>query len=275
MAIWRWSTMDCWNPFSRRFWHWGNLFNESHLERIAQIKLNVITALFKQIQFSHPKQEQAKISCPLTHEPIRHPVITLEGRVYEKYALLQRIAGFNGLPGNQGHLTLHDVYDFNELNGVLEYAKARQLRYEQKEQALIQLAMETAMRPDIGLQYAEVFTCPLSKRLINNPVISPKGRVFDKEAIVGYFESTGAQHDPIDGSPLVLTALLPFNEYRSYLSLYRNKAAEMGEHAIQVANHGVDIVRDGLEFIGSFFHAPKIPGEDVDPISRPGMRFTL
>lgn len=275
MAFWRLRTMDSWNPLTWRFWQWGNLFSLSRYEHIEQLKYKIIDKLYQKIKYTHPLQADSKIECPLTHEAITHPVLTEDGQIFDKYALLQRISAYDTIPGCSRKLTAGDVYDFKELDGILKFVKLRHSAYLAKEQELLALAQQALAHRDTRLQYHSVFTCPLSGRLIRSPVITPAGRVYDAEAINGYFETTNKHYDPIDGSPLLPSSLRVFETFADYLSMYRNKPAELSEQAGELMVGTVNSVVKGFEFIGSFFSRPKIKDEQGELIPRPRMDFRL
>lgn len=275
MALWRWFTMDTRNPFALRFWTWGNLFGQSQYERVKLLKQEIYQRLYDQIRFSQPNHINASIVCPLTHQSIIHPVITPEGLIYEKYALKRRLAAYDSVPGTEKHLTKDDIYEFNEITGLIKFAEQRKETYQKKVAKLVETAQKVSLKSDKSFQYAGIFTCPLSNKLIRQPVITPVGRVYDYESIKGYLEISGSRYDPIDGTSLTVESLSTNENYENYLKMYHNRAAEFGEQVADVVNNAIQSVQLGVEFIGGFFSKPQIPDEQGKLITRPGMDFKI
>lgn len=269
MAFWRWSTMDTHNPFTLRFWHWGNLFGTSQGENIQQRKQAAITNLYNRIRLSNPNHPDANVRCPLTEKVIEHPAITNQGIVYEKYALLSRLSISNRIPGSLYPISPKDVYDFKELNGVLAYAHQRQTHYLASYKKHLSDA-SSALNRELSHQYASIFVCPLSNRLMKNCVITPHGRIYDKDAILAYLEQTGTRGvDPIDGLPLSKSCLVDFSDFNQYLMLYRNKFAELLEEAYAKSTHFADVVGTGLSFFASLLTVPPPTPAAVASLAQP------
>lgn len=256
MAFWRWATMDSWDPFSRRFWTWGNLFGQSEREYVTEVKQTAYHTLYQMISFSAPEASQSQLVCPFTRRPIQEAVVIREGLVFEKTALLRRIATGGSIPGITRTLTAEGVYDYPELKGLLDYAKARvELYNEAKASALNQARLAVAEK-DYHLSYADIFRCALSKKLIKEPMLSPTGRVFDREAITAYFEKTNRNCCPVDGTPLKLSSLTLFEEMETLLALYSNRIADTKVQAKGYAKQTSNAVDVCLDFIGGIFSKP-------------------
>lgn len=275
MAFWRWATMDSCNPFSTRFWHWGNLFGNSRFEQVQRLKQEKLVDLLNQVEFNHPANANSQIICPLTNKPIVEPVITIEGVVYEKYALLRRIKAYYDVPGSNIFLTREDVYDFTELLGVLQFAKYRKAHYESELQHWLLKLNQAITNVKHSLSHPSIFICPLSKRKIKSAVITGEGRVYDEEAIKGYFESTGNDFDPIDGTPLSIDSIIPFHRFNESICYYKNYVAESADNFSKVVDKALDAVVLGIDFAQSFFSAPQYIEEDGALMQKPGMNFKL
>ncbi len=273
MAFWRWSTMDTRNPFKFKFWNFANLFGQSDLEKISALKIQKLKTLNDQIKFSHPTKSQSTIICPLTNKHIVNPVITIEGKIYEKYALLRHIAKFDKVAGSNMRITRDDIYEFKGLKVILEYAQSRLDLYLNKELAILKNAEEIITRQSFNIEHAKLFICPLSKKLINKPVITPMGRVYEKESIRAYLEITSNNSDPVDGSPLCLDSLVAFNEFEICLVRYKNNPADFKIQVGDVLHDAIDGIKTGANFLGDFFVKPKIPTDEGKMIPRPSMAF--
>lgn len=275
MAFWRLSTMDSWNPFTLTFWGWGNLFGQTRVELFEILKSKKLSEVMLQTEFTHPKNSNFLMLCPLTNEPIIEPVISIEGVVYEKSAFERRIAAYNDVPGSRLSLTSSDVCSFNALIAALQYATCIRDNYLIKEKALLKASEVAVVSHEKTLHYHKTFTCPLSKKLIDIPVITPQGRVYDLESIKGYLESTGKQYDPIDGTSLCLDSLEPFPEFATNLALYRNPVADTKVKAVHLIDKSVKALETGMDFVGSFFSRPLISNQDGQLVPKPGMDYSL
>jgi len=258
-----------------RFWHWNNLFGQSNFELLEVLKVNKLAQLYRQVEFSHPKHVNATINCPLTNQPIVEPVISIEGVIYEKAAINQRILLFDDVPGSDLALTTFDLTSFDALIGVLQYSKIRIADYFKAESQLIKSAQIAVGSKETPLNYHKIFICPLSKRLIDKAVITPQGRVYDFEAIKGFLETTGQKHDPIDGSPLSLETLEPFRSFSDNLALYQNPIADSKFQANQFVDNSLKAFGTGASFIGSLFSAAPLIEDKGQLIPKPSMSFQL
>lgn len=275
MAFWRFAMMDSCNPFCLRFWHWGNLFGESRYERVQILKEAKLSELISQVEFSHPELEGSQVLCPITREPIEEPVITIEGVVYEKYALIDRMKTFYDVPGSTVSLRRDDIYDFDELIGVLEFAEQRIKYYESCVHALGIKINQALLQLKQSVSYPAIFMCPLSKRKIKQAVITSEGRIYDEEAIKGYLESTGHDFDPIDGSPLNINSIIPFHELNEAICFYKNFLAESADRVSNFIDKTVDFGLDVLDFAQTFFGPPTYIEEEGELIQKPGMDFKV
>ena len=273
MAFWRRLTMDSWDPFSWSFWHWRNLFSESKTELFERLKAEKFEMLLTQIEFSHPRQLISNILCPLTNEPIKVPIISIEGTIYEKQAFEKRILAFSSVPGSTLSLTLRDVSSFDQLIGVLDFVRQRNEKYfkiEKQKIALAKLALKNQVQAS---KHPAIFICPLSKRLIHSPMISPLGRVYELEAIKAYFETTKVLKDPIDGSPLCFESLEPFHAFKTQLSLYENPMAEAKMQAKALFSKSINALEKGADFINSFFKPAMLQDQEGRIMPKPGMDY--
>tara|TARA_B110000879_G_scaffold211235_1_gene303315 strand:+ start:1501 stop:2337 length:837 start_codon:yes stop_codon:yes gene_type:complete len=273
MAFWRWATMDSWDPFCLRFWRWGNVFSQSDCELVETLRDAKLTDLLSQIEFSHPEQDASQILCPLTNQPIIEPVISIEGIVYEKYALLRRIAAFNDVPGTDRQLSKQDVYDFKALIGVLQFAQQRRLNYQAKIRSWLEAIQQILVSKKVSVKYPKLLLCQLSNRRIKSAVITANGRIYDEDAITGYFETTGNDCDPIDGTPLRLSSLVPFHKFDEYVYLYRNLAVESADKVAKAVDKTLDILLTGIEFAHGFFESPTLINAQGQTIAKPGMDY--
>ncbi len=267
--------MDSCNPFTLRFWHVGNLFGISRNEKVQVLKEKKLDALFTQIELSHPEQASSQILCPLTNQPIQEPVITVEGIVYEKYALIMRLNAFYDVPGAKQSLTREDIYDFKELIGVLEFSQLRIKYYQAQTQLWITKINQVLLNIKQSLNYPNIFLCPLSNQKIQSAVITSSGRIYEEEAIKGYLESTGNNFDPIDGTPLCANSLVPFHPLNESICFYRNFVAESAVKVAKVVDKALDFMVVGIDFAHSFFEAPTYIEEEGEVIEKPGMSFNL
>lgn len=266
MAFWRWQTMDTWSPFSFKFWRWGNLFGQSEFERITQLKKTLTQGLYRKVVLTTPLQPISALICPLTQKPIENPVLTSEGVIYEKFDLLKRIAAYNDVPGSYTKPSRDQIHDFPELKGVIQFARYRKTLFAEKKAEALRRAHEASHHQLLSFEYPAVFTCPLSKQLLKEPVITPEGRVYDREAIVGYLQHTQKNYDPLDGTPLQITSLVAFDELSPLLMLYRNRLAELTVNTKRVWGKTLTKLTQGLEAVSLLF-SPSPSKEEQESIS--------
>ena len=155
---------------------------------------------------------------------------------------MRRIAAFNNVPGSNNRLTRDDIYEFKGLNAILKYAKSKRDVYFKTEQEILSEAQKIAATKASSTNQASLFICPLSKQYIKEPVISPLGRVYEKESIQAYFQTTSNEFDPIDGTPLRIDSLVEFEEFELYLETYSNNLAKILVQAAQIGkeiSHGI------------------------------------
>ena len=72
-----------------------------------------------------PVELLSLIHCPITLEPIREPVITPQGIVFEKQALIEWVKKTGTCPMTREKLTTRDIKAFDPKKGASQYTEVR------------------------------------------------------------------------------------------------------------------------------------------------------
>ncbi len=146
-------------------------------------------------------------------------MITPSGYIYSKENITRWLKEGNETdPGNRKPLSEKDLKPFEQLKPLLEKFSLRRINYNQRREELLEKAMDTvraakrAVRPI--LEDPPLFTCPISKQRIQEPILTPEGKIYDKESLInnGYKDENGQQLDKNN--------CRYFEEFQSYLNTY-------------------------------------------------------
>ena len=84
MSLFRPSTMDSWNVFSRKFWTFANLLGETTLEKEKRMKKMRLDEAHEAIENFDLRNDPDCLCDVITADLIQEPVITKYGTVFDR-----------------------------------------------------------------------------------------------------------------------------------------------------------------------------------------------
>ena len=142
MSLFRPSTMDSWNVFSRKFWTFANLFGKTNLEKEKEMQKMRLDEAHEAIENFDLSNDPDCLYDVITADLIQEPVITKYGTVFDK-ASLENCLRRNPIdPTNRQPLTMNDAKPFPELKECINKFKRKKEVIESEVAARI--ARETA-----------------------------------------------------------------------------------------------------------------------------------
>ena len=142
MSLFRSSTMDSWNVFSRKFWTFANLLGETTLEKEKRMKKMRLDEAHEAIENFDLRNDPDCLCDVITADLIQEPVITKYGTVFDRSSLENCLRRKSMDPTNRQPLTMDDVKPFAELEGCINKFKRKKEAIESEMAARI--ARETA-----------------------------------------------------------------------------------------------------------------------------------
>lgn len=234
MAFWRPSTMDSWNIFSSYFWRFSNLFGQSNIEAVQIAKTKRLKEFQDEVLANAPDAANSKIICALSGYTIENAYIAPTGHLFEVAAANKMFEKHIFIVPNDEDCNHRfyekDLYPFPELDNAIKNFNARKKNYEQAKKDYLNTAEKTLWyQNETWLSaHPKIFICPLSKKLIKEPVLTPDGKLFDKKAIIEKLTKDNKEEE--------ICRLLPFpefgqklREYDTILATISNQVAEIGK----------------------------------------------
>ncbi|MFJ1267733.1 U-box domain-containing protein [Legionella lytica] len=185
----------------------------------------------QEAQSTHPENAPAMLLCPISGDFMKKPVITPEGKVYDEEFILtylkQKRKEERNDPISRNPLKVDDLKPFPELVRHIEDFTKRKEEYVKKKEAFIlevrKIVHQQGMLPD----RPELFLCPISQELIKNPVITSKGKVYDRDSLINYLQIPhGKDELGLVLSPNDFVAFTEFKEQLNVFQFYLTKQQE-------------------------------------------------
>ena len=108
---------------------------------------------------------------------------------------------------------------------------------------------------------------------MKSAVITPSGRIYDRETITAYLEVKGNDRDPFDRTPLTLDLLREYKEFSSLLSQYENPIAKVVERTKTLTKDTLKAGKVSIKFVGSLFHKKQVINQNGEVVTLKGMKF--
>ncbi len=149
----------------------------------------ILAAARKEATACHPEKIPYSLTCPISGGLIEEPVITPGGFVYNKNDIIRWLKeGKQTDPSSREPLYESDLESFIELKLLINLFSQRRSVYMEIKNNLIQEARAIVAKEGIATQPTQedppLFICPISKKKIQEPVITPKGTIYDKQSLI-------------------------------------------------------------------------------------------
>lgn len=251
MAFWRPLTMDTWNPCSALFWTYANLFSKSDLEAVNEAKTNYLEALYTEIAQNPESITTSRMYCARSNTLIKQAVITPTGHVFEREEIKAYLKAhtFLVLPSNfKRQLYARDFYSFSKLSDEIKIITEQKTRFARAKALYIARAVNALRARSIRLLSSppEIFICPLSKKLIRNPVLTPEGQLFERSAIELYYK----KNDQCSRS----AQLIEFKEFKEHLNECHTLLTKLSQTVEDVSQGIGPVTTKTTNTIGSYAH---------------------
>lgn len=79
---------------------------------------------------------------------------------------------------------------------------------------------------DVDYEVPKAYLCPLTKKLFTDPVITPYGHTYEREALMEYMRHNGPK-DPIAQQPLDPSRLTPNSALKSIIQNFKQVSKEL------------------------------------------------
>ena len=79
---------------------------------------------------------------------------------------------------------------------------------------------------DVDCEVPKAYLCPLTKKLFTDPVITPYGHTYEREALMEYMRHNGPK-DPIAQQPLDPSRLTPNTALKSIIQNFKQVSKEL------------------------------------------------
>ncbi|CAM4494155.1 MAG: E3 ubiquitin-protein ligase LubX [Legionella sp.] len=170
-------------------------------------------------QSTHPEDSPPMLLCPISGDFMKKPVITPEGKVYDETFILIHLATKKEDPLTRNVLKAKDLNDFSELLGPIKEFTKRKEEYEKKKEGFIQQVRQIVHQNGVLPEKPALFLCPISHELINNPVITSKGKVYDRDSLTAYLHKSQGKDET--GVALSSNDFVAFTEFKEQLKVFQ------------------------------------------------------
>jgi hypothetical protein len=177
------------------------IWNDDFLQQLKQDYLKKVKEEFEK---NHPENIPSTLKSVFTQDLIKDPVISNKGRVYDRLQIEKWVEEGERDELRQP-LDKSELASFPELLNWIEKYHLAQKNYNKKKESLLAEARESAGEAIQLDSHPLIFICPISKQLINNPVISNLGEVYEATAVA------------LDKT------VVPFPDFAHYLNFYHWK----------------------------------------------------
>ena len=185
----------------------------------------------QEAKVTHPEVAPTMLICPISGDFMKEPVITPEGKVYDKKFILTHLSTKKEDPQTRNKLRPKDLKDFSELLTIISEFTRRKALYEEKKNNFIRKVRAIVNQKGELPERPSLFLCPLSNEFIKNPVITPEGKVYDRDSLANYLRKS---HD-IDetGQALSLNDVEKFDEFDQQLKLFHFRLEKQYQKTVE------------------------------------------
>ncbi len=149
---------------------------------LAELKRKYLEEVTQEKASTHPADSPNSLLCPLSGTFMKNPVITPDGKVYEKNFIETSLQRKQEDPLTRNKLTTADLFPFKELLPHVQGFIEQQKKFLKIRKSLLQKGREIAHEEPAPTNPA-LFLCPISHALIKSAVISAEGIIYDKDSL--------------------------------------------------------------------------------------------
>lgn len=223
MAFWRPNTMDSWNPFSSRFWTWGNLFQISRYERVLDLQASYLKAHYHHLE---TERFSAKfLKCSLSENYFKDPVMTPEGKVYERTNIERHLKHYESAPGSGEKINLNDLYPFPALLDTID-TFMESIASQKSTKAYFLSKARLAINGK--KEYADVFKCGKTGQPIQKAVLTSDNKLCDLKAVTRHYQTLNQAEK--------ISSVTPFPEFNYYLNIHLERQRSLSHQASTTAS---------------------------------------
>ncbi len=186
-------------------------------------KANYFQEAAKEAKATHPEELPSMLICPISGDFMEQPVITPQGKVYDKKFILKHLETKQEDPQTRTELKAKNLKDFSELSEIIKEFKQKKENYLKEKNAFIQQVREV-VNQEVLPEKPLLFLCPISHELIKNPVITSKGKVYDRDSLSNYLHCSNNSDE--EGQPLTISEVVLFTEFKEQLKLFQFRLAK-------------------------------------------------
>jgi hypothetical protein len=174
---------------------------------LLKIKGAYISKTETELKTNHPATIPNLLLSNFSQDLIKNPVISDKGRVYDKKEI-EKWLETHTTDEFREPLTIDELHPFPELEKIIEDYKILSNKFILVKKSLVDRARNMAAQSTAEIP--EIFICPISQKLIDHPVISNLGVVYDKVSF---------RNRPKDNLN-ALETVVAFTEFEQYLNFY-------------------------------------------------------
>ncbi len=193
-------------------------WSDSNKKSIETQKKEYLAYAEKEAMTSPPNDVPRSLRCSIGFELISDPVITLDGKVYERKNILKQIQLQKRDPYTTKALSAADLYPFTELFQPIQTFAVRQKAYLKIKQDLMIKARAIA-NGDSFHEFPSLFTCEKTHIMLNEPLLCMKnGKVYETKIIEDYLREHGQIEE--SGERFTLDDYESFPAFGEQIKLY-------------------------------------------------------
>ena len=197
---------------------WSSFWSNGKKTSIAALKNEYLRVAQSEAILSPPNDVPLSLRCPMSCSLMRDPVITKEGKVYERESILKQIELQHRDPFTTNRLNERDLYSFSALFQPIQTVVTRQKAYLLVKHDLMIKARVLAQSRSFN-ELPALFICQISGKMMNEPLLCmSNGKVYEKEIIEAYL----TKHNHVDesGEAHSLDDYEFFSEFAEQIKLY-------------------------------------------------------
>lgn len=180
---------------------------------LAALKKKYLKEVLQEIGFTHPAVSPISLLCPISGTFMRDPIITPDGRAYDKEFIEKSLLRKQEDPLTRNKLTSADLNLFDDLSPHIKAFIDNQKKFLKFKKELLQQARAIVHHTPVA-DNPSLFLCPISNALIKNAVISADGKIYDKDSLKNKKDA-----------PIVVD----FNEFQQFIKLYNSRRSNLTE----------------------------------------------
>jgi E3 ubiquitin-protein ligase LubX len=173
---------------------------------LAELKRKYLEEVAQEKASTHPADSPTSLLCPLSGTFMKNPVITPDGKVYEKNFIETSLQRKQEDPLTRNKLTTADLYPFKELLPHIQGFIEQQNKFLKIRKSVLQKAREIAHAEPAPTNPA-LFSCPISHAPIKSAVISAEGIIYDKNSLKNKKDAPN---------------VVDFQEFQQFIKLYNS-----------------------------------------------------